>query len=187
MRDGEILEIVSDIFEPFENDLAAWCRMTGRELIDMNRQADYLRFYIRKLPRREGQAFAIVISDNGLEELLSPLGFAQAAALSGMKTHIYIQGPAVRIMKRHFKAKLHGWMRPFSKFARDGLAAVGHLPPEEKLQQLRELGAKIYLCGPSMKHFGVEREDLIFDDVTVCEYLTFLEIMRQADVQLMVQ
>jgi predicted peroxiredoxin len=39
---------------------------------------------------------------------------------------------------------------------------VGHIGPQEKLAELRELGARIYVCGPSMEHFRVREEDLIF-------------------------
>lgn len=41
-----------------------------------------------------------------------------------------------------------------------------------------------YACGPSLEHFHVDPERLAFDGVVVCEYLTFMEVMQQADVQL---
>ena len=42
----------------------------------------------------------MVISNPDLEELLSPLGFALAAALEGIEVRLYVQGPAVRILGR---------------------------------------------------------------------------------------
>jgi predicted peroxiredoxin len=127
-----------------------------------------------------------VISSDGLEELLSPLGFALAAALEGMAVHLYIQGPAVRVLTRGFRPKLHGWARPFSRFAASGLTNTGHIPAPEKLRQLRSLGTQIYMCGPSMQHFKVKPEDLIFQDLPVIEYLTFMPIMEEADVHIYV-
>jgi hypothetical protein len=61
---------------------------------------------------------------------------------------------------------------------------MGHVSPAEKLRQLQALGAQLYACGPSLEHFGVDAKRLAFADVTVCEYLTFMEVMQQADVQL---
>lgn len=132
--------------------------------------------------KRKDRDLAAVISSAGLEELLSPLGFALAAALSGTRVHLYFQGPAVRVLTKGFKARLPGLNRPFSGFARRGLARVGHVSPQQKLRQLRELGAQLYICGPSMEHFRVKKSDLVFDDVMVGEYLTFMEVMNETDI-----
>ena len=101
-----------------------------------------------------------------------------------MEVHIYFQGPAVRVFQKGFKAKLGGFGRPFSGFARKGMAKMGHLPPQEKVRQLKELGTHFYLCGPSMQVFKVEKDELIFDNVIIAEYLTFMEIMKNADIHI---
>ncbi len=118
------------------------------------------------------------------EELLSPLGFALAAALGGAQVAVYLQGPAVHVLAPRFRVRLHGPARPFSRLARVGLAKAGHVAPAEKLRQLQALGGRLYACGPSLGHFHVDPDRLAFEDVVVCEYLTFMEVMRQADVQL---
>ena len=64
------------------------------------------------------------------------------------------------------------------------MTKAGHIPAQEKLAQLRSLGAHIYVCGGSMEPFKVSREDLIFDDLPIVEYLTFMAIMEEADIQL---
>ncbi|HEV2711651.1 MAG TPA: hypothetical protein VGU26_01025 [Gaiellaceae bacterium] len=46
------------------------------------------------------------------------------------------------------------------------------------------LGARLHVCGPSLQHFRVDAQRLAFDGVLDCEYLTFMEVMQQADVQL---
>ena len=125
-----------------------------------------------------------MISDDGLFELLSPLGTALAAALEGQHVSLYFQGPAVRVLARGYRARTHGWGRPFSRFPRSGLERAGHVAPQEKIRQLQALGARIYACGPSMTHFKVPRERLAFDDVTVAEYPTFAEQMAEADIHL---
>lgn len=185
MGEGEVLEIVADSFDGIGSDIKAWCRMTGHNLVGSEQQANSEQYYIEKAaPREKEDGLALIISNAGLEELLSPLAFALGAALSGTDVHIYFQGPAVRVLKKGFTAKLSGMGRPFSRFARKGMADMGHVPPQEKLAQLRELGAHFYICAPSMEHFGVKKSELIFDDVVVSEYLTFMEVMKQADIHL---
>ncbi len=185
MSEGDVLEIVTEAYEPIGSDIRAWCRMTGHKFVDFNKSPDQERYYIEKAaPTREQNKLALVISDGGLEELISPLGFALGAALGGTEVYIYFQGPAVKVLKKGFKEALRGISRPFSRFARKGLADIGHVPPQDKLRQLRELGARFYVCGPSMDHFGVEKDELIFDDAIVSEYLTFMEVMGNADIHI---
>lgn len=188
LADGEALELLTDASDMIDNDMAAWCRARGQDLA-AGRQADGSRQYIiTKRPLRgTGKRFAAVISDAGLEELLSPLGFALAAALEGSEVSVYFQGPAVRVLSKGFTEHLHGFARPFSRFARAGLIKAGHVPAQEKVRQLQALGARLYLCGPSMQHFKVAMSDLAFQDVTVAEYLTFAEVMAGADIHVFVQ
>jgi hypothetical protein len=35
-----------------------------------------------------------------------------------------------------------------------------------------------------MDRFGVNKEDLVFDDVVISEYLTFMEAMRNAEMHI---
>jgi len=188
MQKGEILEVNTDKFEAIENDIGAWSRMTGFPLEGIETGDAYQRYYIRNVeaPKKE-KKLAMIISDPGLEMLLSPLGLALSAALSGREVYLYFQGPAVKVLKKGFKANLSGIQRPFSTFARNEMAKAGHLPPQEKLHQLRELGSHFYICGGSMDPFGVKKSDLIFDDVIIAEYLTFLEIMENTDIQIFLQ
>lgn len=121
------------------------------------------------------------------EELLSPLGFALGAAPAGSPVAIYFQGPAVHVLTRSFNEHLPGWKRPFSTFARRGLDRAGHHPPHEKLRQLDQLDAQIYICGPSMDHFKVTAEDLFLPHVHIAAYPTFVAQMNSAGVQVFLQ
>ena len=67
------------------------------------------------------------------------------------------------------------------------LTRAGHVPAQDKIRQLQALGAHLYACAPSMRHFKVATSDLAFADVTVAEYLTFMETMAHADIQPFVQ
>ena len=185
MAVGEVLEVVTDDFEPFPADIAAWCRATGHVLVETRSSAEGLHFFIEKGPTVSNDTkLAMVISVDGLEELLSPLGFALGAALEGIDVKLYFQGPGVRVLARGFHPKLRGWGRPFSRFAAAGMTKSGHIPAQEKLAQLRNLGAHIYVCGGSLDHFKVSREDFIYDDLQIVEYLTFMSIMEDADIHI---
>jgi predicted peroxiredoxin/TusA-related sulfurtransferase len=185
MADGDVLELITDDYEPIERDVVAWCRAAGHGLVGSEVITDGRRYLIeRGTPTPRDTSLALVISTDGLEELLSPLGFALAAALEGIDVHLYIQGPAVRVMDVGFRPRLRGWARPFSRFAAAGMTKAGHIPAQDKLRQLHSLGAQIYMCGPSMQHFKVDRNDLIFDDLPLVECLSFMAIMADADIHL---
>lgn len=187
VAEGERVEVVTDPDPVIDTDLRAWCRSTGNPLVDVVVDDQASRFVVEKgSPREAAHKLALILSVDGLLELLSPLGFALTAALEGHDVVLYLQGPAVRILGKGFTARIHGLGRPFSRFARNGLAEAGHLPPQEKLAQLQKLGARLYACGPSMDHFKVDPTDLAFADVTVCSYPTFMEQMNTADMHLFV-
>ena len=187
MYEGDVLELFTDDYEPLRRDITTWCEVTGHVLLETEPTAVGRRFLIEKrTPKTKDTSLAMILSPDGLEELLSPLGFALAAALEGIAVSIYMQGPAVRVLSKSYRPRLKGWARPFSRFAASQMTASGHIPAQEKLTQLRSLGGEIYLCGPSMQAFKVGPEDLIFDDVPMVEYLTFMSIMEDADIQLFV-
>ena len=89
-----------------------------------------------------------------------------------------------RIARSHLP---HGPARPFSRFARAGLTRAGHLPAQQKIAQLQALGGRLFACGPSIRHFHVAKDDLAFPGVIVAEYLTFMEALARADIQLFIQ
>ncbi len=183
LDEGERVDVVTDAFTAIEPDLRAWCRSTGHVLVDADTTGETWRFTIEKgVPRRSPRTYAAIIEHDGLLELLAPLGFALAAALEGHPVVLYFQGPGVKVLERGYTPRLHGLGRLFSRFPRAGLDKIGHVPPQTKLSQLQRLGGRIFACGPSMEHFGVAESDLAFDDVVVCEYLTFMEQLDRADI-----
>ena len=185
---GDEVRVRTDPLPAVDSDMRAWCRTTGHELVEVGEVDGARDYVIRKASEvRKQPAWAVVISNPGLEELLSPLGFALGAALGGSAVALYFQGPAVRVLTRSFSETLPGWQRPFSAFARRGLARAGHPPPHEKLRQLEDLGARIYICGPSMVHFKVAAADLMLTEIHVAAYPTFVEEMNNAGVQVFLQ
>ncbi len=188
LRPGNVIKIRTYPVPAVDTDIRAWCRTTGHELAGVEQAAGARDYVVRKAAQvHEQPGWAIVISNPGLEELLSPLGFALGAALAGSAVAIYFQGPAVRVLTRSFSEKLPGWKRPFSAFARRGLDQAGHPPPHVKLHQLDTLGARIFICGPSMTHFKVTPDDLFLTGVQIAAYPTFVEQMNNAGVHVFLQ
>ena len=99
LKTGEILEVFTEYCEATGSDLKACSRKTVNKIFVSEVASNYRRYYIQKagMTPEPGNA-AIIISDNGLPELLSPLGFALGAALSGNEVYHYFQGPAVRAL-----------------------------------------------------------------------------------------
>jgi predicted peroxiredoxin/TusA-related sulfurtransferase len=185
---GDVLLMETDIFKAVDSDIRAWCRMAGHQIAQTKTKETSVIYHIQKgAPKTEQRSLAMIISDASLERLLSPLGLALSAAISGRQVYLYFQGPATRLLKKGYSASLEGLSRPFTGFAKSALAKAGHLPAEEKLVQLKELGALFYICGGSMDHFGVKEADLVFDDVIQAEYFTILEVIETADVQVVLQ
>ncbi len=183
MDRGDRVDVMTDAFTAIDTDMRAWCRATGHSLVDVDTTGVSWRFTIEKgSGRHSSKRLAAIVQDDGLLELLSPLGFALAAALEGHDVALFFQGRAVKVLEEGYVAKLHGFGRPFSRFPRVGLERAGHIPPQAKIRQLQQLGARIYACGPSMDHFKVAETELAFDDVIVAEYLTFMEQMDAADI-----
>lgn len=183
---GEELELVTERFPAIVPDLEAWGRFAGHEVVDVIADGDVQRIRLRRTVPTDRPTWrvAVVVSADGLEELLSPLGFALAAAHEGAAVAVYFQGPGVHVLREGFTPRMRGISRPISRFARAGMARSGHVAAIEKVRQLQALGARIYACGPSLQRFKVPVGRLAVPDVTVCEYLTFMEVMAAADVQL---
>jgi len=191
VQPGEAVELLTDSFEGLHMDIMAWGRMSGNEVHFLvprlkeevlESKKDYSRYIVVKANQKEGfskESLAIIITNESLEDLLSPLGFALAGACAGMEVSLYFQGPGVRVLRKNFKGRLSGLWKPFSVFARKSMSKMGHAPPAEKLDALQHLGAKVYGCHPSMRVFGV-KESSLRDGVILAEYATFLEVMNGA-------
>ena len=114
LAEGDALELLTETGDAIDNDIRAWCHATGQQITAHERTSAQSRYVITKATTApSGRRLAAVISDPGLEELLSPLGFALAAALEGIEVSLYFQGPAVRVLAKGFTEKLRGLGPPF--------------------------------------------------------------------------
>ena len=63
MTEGEVLDLVTDDFEPFPADIAAWCRASGHRLAETRSSPEGLHFLVEKgRPVARDTKLAMVIS-----------------------------------------------------------------------------------------------------------------------------
>lgn len=183
---GDTIEIVTDPLIALDNDIRAWCRLSGNILIDTDRTEQYQRFYIQKgeshSPKKK---LFIVLSEAELGKLITPPSIAMAALLSGSEVNLFFQGPATKVLQKGFRESLGGLESIFSVFARKELRKYGHVSPQEKLRQIKELGGKFYICGGSTRYYNPKK--LIFDDIKTVEYFTVYELCSQNDIVMYMQ
>jgi predicted peroxiredoxin/TusA-related sulfurtransferase len=185
LEEGETLELIADDFTALDTDIRSWCGVTGHHLVESQPIAGGVRYVIRRGdPVPTAHRMAVVVSSDRLEDLLSPLGFAVAAALEDLEVSLFFQGPGVHVLEWGFTPQLKGWRRVFSTIARRNLERIGHDHPHEKLRQIRELGGTIYACGPSLERFKIAEDQLVFEHVIVAEYPTFIGEMDGADISI---
>lgn len=184
---GAVIELEVDASAAIDGDLRVWAKMAGHKL-ELVSDGESERTYrlVKGVPEGVAHRLAIVISQDGLEELLSPLSFSLAAAFEGLDVSLYFQGPGVKVLTRGFTEHLGGIQRLFSRFARRALAKSGHVAAQEKVLRLAELGAHFYVCEPSTIHYRIDPTDLVLEDFRLAEYFTFTPVMQEADIQLYV-
>ena len=179
MPHGEILALKVDAGEAIDNDLRAWCEATGNHLVRVDDFGETSIYHIEKgVPVSVVHRMALVLSAADHRHAATPLSLAQAAALEGVSVSIFFEGDAVSILTHRYVADgPHRWMRRVGRAAR----AEAH----HQVRQIHDLGGDLYACGRAMTDHSLTRADLAFDRVTQAEYLTFLPIMEEADIQLL--
>lgn len=181
---GDYLELRIDNSQALHNDMMAWASLTGNVALLLDKDA--LTSTYRIVKHHQGPVykhFALIVSKDGSDELLSSLGFALAAALSGMQVSIFFQGSAVKVLERGYKEKQGGINSVFSHNGQNRHEPGEPITSQEKLRELERLGARFYACQPSMDRFKVKPTELIFPDIVLSEYITFMEVLAKADIR----
>jgi predicted peroxiredoxin len=59
---------------------------------------------------------------------------------------------------------------------------IGWPLPRDAIEILEELGAKFYVCGPSLVGYGVREEELVARDFVTGATLTWVKLLAESDV-----
>jgi TusA-related sulfurtransferase/predicted peroxiredoxin len=177
MKAGEALSLEVDSDEAIDSDLRAWCEATGNHLLEIEDHGDTRTYLIEKgVPIKVVHKMALVLSSAAHDHLEAPLSLAQAAALEGVGVSIFFEGPAVAILTAAFPTTGSGLRRSRRTARRDAF---------ERVRQIHDLGGDLYACERSLRQHHVRREEIAFERVIHAEYLTFLPVMEDADIQLL--
>ena len=177
MKPGEALSIQVDAGEAIDNDLRSWCEATGNHLVRVDDNGDSRIYVIEKgVSMSVVHRLALVISSPDPDHLEAPLSLALAAALEDVDVSIFFEGPAVRLL-----APLPDRGRRRLRRARTRTLSEAH----DRLQQIHDLGGHLYVSERALAEFGLSDVELAFERIIHAEYLTFLPVMEEADIQLL--
>jgi len=159
---GSVIEVITKDDQGLLNDLGIWCQATGHDLLSTQPGPGEARLLIRKAePKRSGQKMTVIMSTASLEAAVYPLDKALAGAALGMDVNVVFEGAAVRLLKRGYRSRLSGLVGGVftAKVEQVMKSEIGWPLPQESILILEDLGARFYLCGPSMAGYGVREQD----------------------------
>ena len=184
---GSVVEVITKDDQGLLNDLGFWCRATGHELLGTQPGQGEARVLIRKRePVRNDRTMTVIMSTASLEAAVYPLDKALAGAVLGMDVSVVFEGAGVRLLQRGYRSRLSGLVGSVftSKVEQVMKKEIGWPLPQESILILQDLGARFYLCGPSMSGYGVREQDLIIGEYTVGAVITWADLLARADIQI---
>jgi predicted peroxiredoxin/TusA-related sulfurtransferase len=179
MAHGEILALKVDAGEAIDSDLRAWCEATGNHLVRVDDFGESRTYHIEKgVPLSVVHRLALVLSTDDHDHLAAPLSLALAAALEGVEVSIFFEGEAVSILTAGYvRDGGRRWMRRSRRVART--------EAHDQVRRIHDLGGDLYACARAAADRSLTRSAFAFDRVIQAEYLTFLPVMEEADIQLL--
>ena len=182
---GSVVEVITSDDQGLLNDLGTWCRDTGHELLSVQPAEGVARVLIRKgEPARIEQTMTVIMSTASLENAVYLLDKALAGAVLGMDVNVVFEGAAVRLLKRGYRPRLSGLVGGLFTAKVEGVMKdqIGWPLPQESILILEDLGARFYICGPSMSGYGVHEQDLIVAKYTLGAVVTWADLLARSDI-----
>jgi peroxiredoxin family protein len=138
---------------------------------------------------RKMKKLAIVVQGGTIDKLYCAFILASTAVAIDMEAHLYFTfwGLQMLVKGAMEKAGLPATYKHLEGTMRENLKEMNYPTPYEMLKRLKQSDLfKMYACSPTMKMFGVKREDLIPEVEEVIGAATFLEIAADADTTLFI-
>jgi len=184
---GSVVEVTTKDDAGLLNDLGIWCRATGHELLGVQPGERQARVVIRKAaPARNDRTMTVIMSTASLEHAMYPLDKALAGAVLGMAVNVVFEGAGVRLLKRGYRPRLSGLVGGVftAKVERVMKDEIGWPLPQESILILEDLGARFYVCSPSLVGYGVREQDLIVSKYTLGAVVTWADLLARSDIQI---
>lgn len=132
---------------------------------------------------------AIVVQSGTLDKLYSTFILASTAVAMEMEVHLYFTfwGLNMLVKGAMERAGLPATHKHLEETMKKNLKKMNYPTPYEMLKRLKQSEMfKIYACSPSMKMFGIKKEELIPEVDEIAGAATFLEVASNANVQLFI-
>jgi predicted peroxiredoxin len=128
----------------------------------------------------------VIMSTARLEHAMYPLDKALAGAVLGMGVNVVFEGAGVRLLKRGYRPRLSGLVGGVftAKVERVMKDEIGWPLPQESILILEDLGARFYVCSPSLVGYGVREQDLIVSKYTLGAVVTWADLLARSDIQI---
>ena len=137
------------------------------------------------MPQENKKKIAIVVSENSLDKAMMPMILATSGIALDAEVHVFFTFWGLMLLKRNYKPKLKGIMRPFTGLMIKKMKKQNIATFQELRKQCVELGAKFYACSTSMAMMGIKEDDLI-KGVEIAGATKFLKIAMDADVTMFI-
>ncbi|CZR52673.1 uncharacterized protein PAC_02550 [Phialocephala subalpina] len=191
-----VIELLIPNSKGMLHDIATWCETTGNKLIGSEFSSDGgtedIHVVIQKGVRtgidQEGERgrekkMTVVISTADLDYVVPPLDKALAGKVLGMDVSVVFEGAGVKLLKNGYRATRSGLFGNFrTSSIETSLTNSGSPLPSEGITMLKELGAKFYVCGPSMEANGVRQEELVVEHSIVGSTVTWVSLLEHSGV-----
>ena len=132
---------------------------------------------------------AIIVHSGTLDRLYCAFILGSTATAMDMETHLYFTFWGLTMLKKGEleKAGLPATYKPMEAQFKMTLKEMKYPTPHDLLKRMKTSGLlKIYACSPSMKMFGVSKEDLIPEVDQIAGAAAFLNLASDADITLLV-
>lgn len=139
--------------------------------------------------KKKNRKLAIVVQGGTIDKLYCAFILASTAVAIDMEAHLYFTfwGLQMLVKGAMEKAGLPATYKHLEGMMRENLKKMNYPTPYEMLKRLKQSSLfKMYACSPTMKMFGVKREDLIPEVEEIVGAATFLEIAADADTTLFI-
>jgi len=141
------------------------------------------------MTEKKKKRLAIIAHGGTIDRLYPVFILASAAAAMDMETHVYFTFWGLTMLRKGAmeKAELPATYKQLEEQLKKSLGEMKYPTPYEMLKRLKATGMlKIYACSPTMKMFGVKKEELIPEVDEIAGAVAFLDIASTADVTIFV-
>ena len=138
---------------------------------------------------KKKKKIALIIHSGTLDKLYCAFILGSTATSMDMEAHLYFTfwGLNALVKGGLEKARLPEDYKDMENQLKKKLREMNYPTPYDLLKRMKASGLlKIYACSPTMKMFGIKKEDLIPEVDAIAGAAAFLDLASDADITLLV-